>query len=164
MRKHFSACTLSQTCDHICPDRQRQPVNNLTHKHTENKAKAGTHTHVCPEPLHIVGSPPLACCPWRRQAVSPSKSRKGRVLSNHFGPRHNINKSNSLSRGQHPPSAQSMSSTGPTLIPARPSSLAQQVISEYFVSTSDTMELPGIFLNVMTHTSQPTGRCERFGR
>ena len=45
---------LSQTCDLNCTDRQRPPVNYLSHMYTENKAKAGTHTHFYPEPLHIV--------------------------------------------------------------------------------------------------------------
>ena len=40
--------------------RQRLPVNYLTPIFTQNKAKAGTHTHFCPEPLHIV--PTRGCC------------------------------------------------------------------------------------------------------
>ena len=84
-----------------------------------------THFHFCL--LSFLVAPFVhraACASWPR-GLGFSRTR--------------LDTSNSLSKGQHPPSARSLSSTGTTLIPARPSSLVQQATSEYFVSTSDTL-------------------------
>ena len=87
-----------------------------------------------------------------------------------------LDTSNSLSKGQHSLSARSLSSTGTTLIPARTSSYIG-VLRQHIRHIVAAWDLPQCDLAIfhqslepqisdlqMTHTSQPSGRCERFGR
>ena len=159
---------LSQTCDHICAP--TTTTCELPHTHFHSKQSKGWDSHSL-----LPGTPAHRADSWvlhhmrvipggDRASLHPSCARAG------SGQTIRASTSNSLSRSQHPSSARSVSSTGTTLFPARPSILVQQAFSEYFVSTSDDSAIfhqcqgPQIFYLQMTHTSQPSGRCERFGR